>query len=147
MSLLQKEAPVFSLPDSEGSLVSLSDYRGSRVLLVFYPGDDTPVCTKQLCSYSSGFEEFQGLGVKLLGINMDSVESHKKFKAKYKLPFPLLSDEKGDVCKAYDAKGLLGIKRATYLIDENGKIIFENVVLPMFFKDKEDIIGEIKKIL
>ena len=77
MSLLNEKAPNFTLPDSEGREVSISDYKGKKVLIVFYPGDETMVCTKQLCSYSSGFEEFQKLGIEIIGINMDSIESQK----------------------------------------------------------------------
>lgn len=147
MGLLGKEAPKFTLNDSDGNSISLDDYKGKKVLLVFYPGDDTLVCTKQLCSYSSGFEDFTNLGVNILGINTDSIESHKKFKAKYNLPFPLLSDGDGNVCKSYNAKGLIGVKRATFLVDESGKVVFENEVLPMLYKDKDDIIKEIKKLI
>lgn len=147
MSLLKKKAPDFTLPDSEGKNVSLSDYKGKKVLIVFYPGDDTMVCTKQLCSYSSGFEDFQKLGVEIVGINMDSIESHKKFKDKYKLAFPLLSDPSGEVCVKYNAKGLLGMKRSTYLVDENQVVIFENEVLSVFYKDKDDIMGAIKELV
>jgi thioredoxin-dependent peroxiredoxin len=147
MSLLNEKAPDFTLPDSDGKNVSLSDYKGKKLLIVFYPGDETMVCTKQLCSYSSGFEDFQKLGVEIIGINMDSVESHKKFKDKYKLAFPLLSDPEGIVCSKYDAKGLLGVKRSTYLLDESQCIIFENEVLPVFYKDKDDIMGAIQKLV
>ena len=147
MSLLNEKAPEFTLPDSEGNRVSLSDFKGKKLLIVFYPGDETAVCTKQLCSYSSGFEDFQKLGIGIIGINVDSIESHKKFKAKYKLAFPLLSDSDGKVCELYKAKGLLGVKRSTYLLDENQTIIFENEVLPLFYKDKDDIIGAIQKLV
>jgi thioredoxin-dependent peroxiredoxin len=147
MSLLKKTAPPFTLPDSDGNSVSLSDFQGKKVLLVFYPGDDTMVCTKQLCSYNSGLEDFDKLGVQILGINTDSLESHKKFKAKYKLSFPLLSDATGKVCEAYHAKGFLGVQRTTYLIDEKQTVIFENTVLPVFYKDKDDILKEIQKLL
>ena len=85
MSLLNEKAPDFTLPNSEGESISLSSFKGKKLLIVFYPGDETMVCTKQLCSYSSGFEDFQKLGIEIIGINMDSVESHKKFKEKYKL--------------------------------------------------------------
>ena len=147
MSLLNEKAPNFTLPDSEGREVPISDYKGKKVLIVFYPGDETMVCTKQLCSYSSGFEEFQKLGIEIIGINMDSIESHKKFKDKYKLAFPLLSDKTGEVCEKYNAKGLLGVKRSTYLLDESQTIIFENEVLPVFYKDKDDIMGAIGKLV
>ena len=89
MSLLNKVAPLFTLPSTEDKNVSLSDYKNQKVLLVFYPGDDTPVCTKQLCSYADGFEEFKIKNVVILGINKDNLESHKKFKAKHNLPFPV----------------------------------------------------------
>ncbi|MCB1191650.1 MAG: peroxiredoxin [Leptospiraceae bacterium] len=147
MGLLGKPAPNFSLPDSEGNKVSLEDFKGKKVLLVFYPGDETLVCTKQLCSYNSGFEEFVNLGVNILGINTDSIESHKKFRDKYKLQFPLLSDKDGDVCKLYNAKSLIGVKRVTFLVDEKGNIIFENDILPVLYKDKDDIIKEVKKLI
>ena len=147
MSLLNKPAPDFSLINSEGAKVSLSDFKGKKVLLVFYPGDDTAICTKQLCSYSSGFEEFQNLNIEILGINKDSVESHKKFKEKYKLNLNLLSDPDGKVCKTYNALGLIGVNRTTYLIDEESKIIFENTVLPIFYKDKDDIMTSIKSLI
>lgn len=143
MSLLNKKAPAFTLPSTEGINLSLSDYEGQKVLLVFYPGDDTPVCTKQLCSYASGFEEFLDLNIQVIGINKDSIDSHKKFKAKYNLPFPLLSDPKGDVCESYGANGLLGTKRATFLINENGIIIFEDTIFPLFFRDKSEILSVI----
>jgi thioredoxin-dependent peroxiredoxin len=146
MSLLNDNAPDFTLPNSEGIAVNLKDFSGKKLLIVFYPGDETMICTKQLCSYSSGFEEFQKLGIAIVGINMDSVESHKKFKEKYKLAFPLLSDPDGIVCEKYNAKGLIGVKRSTYLLDENQKVIFENEVLPLFYKDKDDILDAIKKL-
>jgi peroxiredoxin len=147
MSLLNEKAPDFTLPDSEGKQVSLSDFKGKKLLIVFYPGDETMICTKQLCSYSSGFEEFQKLGIEIIGINMDSIESHKKFKEKYKLAFSLLSDSGGVVCSKYDARGLLGVKRSTYLLDETQNIIFENEVLPVFYENKDDIIGAIQKLV
>ena len=147
MSLLNEKAPDFTLPNSEGESISLSSFKEKKLLIVFYPGDETMVCTKQLCSYSSGFEDFQKLGIEIIGINMDSVESHKKFKEKYKLAFPLLSDSDGKVCEKYNAKGLLGVKRSTYLLDENQNIVFENEVLPVFYKDKNDIMGEIQKLV
>jgi thioredoxin-dependent peroxiredoxin len=145
MSQINQPAPNFTLPNSEGNMVSLSDYKGQKVLLVFYPGDDTMVCTKQLCSYNSGLSEFKELSVQILGINMDSVESHKKFQAKYHLQFPLLSDPDGKVCSVYQAKSLMGVKRAIFLLDENHQIIYENDTFPVFYKDKEDVLNEIRK--
>jgi thioredoxin-dependent peroxiredoxin len=146
MSLLHKQIENFSLPDETGNLFELKSLDGKKKLIVFYPGDDTAVCTKQLCSYSSGFEDFVKLGVNIIAINQDSVESHKKFKDKYKLNFPLLSDSEQKVIKAFKANGLLGTKRATYLLDEANKVLFENETLPVFYKDKEEIFSEIKKL-
>lgn len=141
MSLLNQSAPQFSLPSTEGGkFISLSEYSNQKVLLVFYPGDDTPVCTKQLCSYATGFEEFTKHGVVILGINQDSLDSHQKFKTKYNLPFPLLSDTNGQVCDTYGAKGLLGTKRATFIINEKGIIIYEDFIFPFFFRNKDDIL-------
>ncbi len=147
MGLKGKQAIDFSLPDENGKLVSLQDYKGKKLLLVFYPGDNTAVCTKQLCSYSSGFDGFKNLKIEILGISMDSVESHKKFREKFKLSFPLLADLNGKVCEAYNAKGFFVVKRSTFLIDENQIIQFENEVLPIFFKDKDEILDSIKKII
>ncbi len=141
MSLLNQSAPQFSLPSTEGGkFISLSEYSNQKVLLVFYPGDDTPVCTKQLCSYATGFEEFTKQGVVILGINQDSLDSHQKFKTKYNLPFPLLSDTNGQVCDTYGARGLLGTKRATFIINEKGIIIYEDFIFPFFFRNKDDIL-------
>lgn len=147
MSLLNTKAPPFTLPSTEGIDLSLSDYEGQKVLLVFYPGDDTPVCTKQLCSYASGFEEFIDKNIQIIGINKDSVDSHKKFKKKHNFPFPLLSDTTGKVCSSYGANGLLGTKRATYLINENGIIIYEDSIFPFFFRDKTEILNVINSFI
>jgi peroxiredoxin Q/BCP len=146
MSLLNKKIENFTLPDENGNLFELASLKGKK-LIVFYPGDDTPTCTKQLCSYSSGFEEFVNLGVHIIGINQDSIESHKKFKEKYKLKFPLLSDPEKKVIKLFRADGLLGTKRATFLLNEENIVIFENDTFPVFYKDKEEILKEIKKLL
>lgn len=147
MSLLNKTAPDFSLPDETGKEISLNQFKGKKVLLVFYPGDNTSVCTKQLCSYSSGMEEFNGLGVNILAISMDSVESHKEFKSKFNLSFPLLADVSGQVSENYESKGFFGIKRNLFLIDESGKIIYQNESLPVFYKDTKDVMSEIKNLL
>lgn len=146
MSLLNKSAPDFTLPNEEGNEISLKDFKGKKILLVFYPGDNTSVCTKQLCSYSSGMEEFNQLGVNILGISMDSVESHLEFKKKFNLSFPLLSDVSGKIVEQYESKGFLGVQRNLFLIDENGKVIFQNESLPIFYKDTKDVLSELKKL-
>lgn len=119
------EAPDFTLQDHHGNAVSLQDYRGSYVVLIFYPGDNTLVCTRQLCNYRDNWEEFQQRNIMLLGINPAPVEMHKEFANKYNFPFPLLADTDRSVGKLYGAIGFLGItKRAYVLIDPAGKILY-----------------------
>lgn len=121
-------APDFQLKDETGEMHTLAEFRGKKVVLYFYPKDNTPGCTKEACSFRDGYSILQEAGIVILGVSFDSPESHRKFKDKYKLPFILLSDEKKEVAKAYDASGgILGslmAKRYTYLIDELGKIVY-----------------------
>jgi peroxiredoxin Q/BCP len=123
-------APDFTLPSNEGKDVSLRDFRGKKVVLYFYPKDDTPGCTKESCSFRDNLARVKRKGAVVLGVSADSVRSHHKFIEKYSLTFPLLSDEKKDVIKAYDVwkekafmgKKYMGIVRTTVIIDEKGKI-------------------------
>ena len=133
-------APDFTLQGTTGAL-SLSDRLGrGAVLLVFYPGDDTPVCTRQLCDYRDHLGEFAELGVEVLAINPQSLESHEAFAKKHGLPFPLLSDPERRVCKAYGAVGLLGMtKRALVLIDRSGRVRWQHVDLPVFRRSAEEL--------
>ena len=97
MPTLNEKAPDFCLQGDNGKEYCLSDQAGERVLLVFYPGDNTPVCTAQLCEYRDGIESFAGLGVSVVGISSDNLESHQAFRNKHDLPFVLLSDPDGSV--------------------------------------------------
>lgn len=127
----------FSLPDQNGKIHSLQDYAGSWIILYFYPKDDTPGCTKEACNFRDGIAEFQNRNVVILGVSKDSVVSHKKFVEKYNLNFPLLSDERLDMIKAYKTWGekkfmgrvFDGILRKTYLINPKGEIakVYEKV--------------------
>ncbi len=139
------KAPEFTLPDSDGNMVSLSDYTGKKVLLVFYPGDDTPVCTTQLCSYRDNYTEFTGRDIAILGISTDSVDSHRKFGEKNSLPFTLLSDHDKQVSRLYDAMDFLGMsKRAYVLVDENGTVRLSfNDLLPLFYQSTRDLLAKI----
>lgn len=118
-------APDFSLLSDEGTTVSLSHFSGKKVILYFYPKDDTPGCTLESCNFRDSFARVQGRGAIVLGVSKDSIKSHQKFKAKYSLPFPLLSDESGKMIEAYGVwkeksmygKTFMGIDRTTYLID------------------------------
>lgn len=122
-------APQFSLTAADGSTVKLSDYRGKWVALYFYPKDDTPGCTAEACNLRDNYAALQQAGIAVFGVSKDDQESHEKFSAKHKLPFPLLVDD-ATVCEAYGAWGeksmygkkYLGILRKTFLIDPNGKI-------------------------
>lgn len=140
-------APRFSLPDDEGHTFSLEDSRGEKVLLVFYPGDNTPVCTRQLCDYRDGVEAFEGLGVRVVGISNDSVESHRDFKEKHRLPFTLLSDPGLEVADQYGSKGIMGVKRSVFLLDEEGVIRYLHVETVSLFRRKRDELLEMIEAL
>ena len=139
-------APDFDLPDDAGRRYALKDHRGKRQLLVFYPGDDTPVCTAQLCDYRDGVEEFEGLGIEVVGISTDDAASHKRFRAKYELPFRLLVDADAAVAKAYGAHGLMGTKRAVFLVDEQGRLAYAKVEsVALFRRTREELVAAFRK--
>ena len=124
-------APDFTAPITSGKTIHLKDYRGKKVVLYFYPKDDTPGCTVAGCGLRDQYQKIRELGAEVLGVSVDSVESHRKFTDKYHLPFPLVSDSVHKISKAY---GVLNDKsnmarRVTFLIDEQGKIarIFQTV--------------------
>jgi len=125
-----KKAPAFTLTADDGKKVKLSDLQGSPVILYFYPKDDTPGCTKEACAFRDRKAEMEQLGVKLLGVSPDTVESHGDFRDKYSLNFPLLADPDHAVADKYGAwreknmygKKTMGIQRSTYLIDASGKV-------------------------
>lgn len=127
------KAPDFTLPTDGNDSITLSDLKGRKVVLYFYPKDDTPGCTKEACGFKENMAQLDKINAAVIGISKCSVAKHDKFKAKYNLNFPLASDENGDVCDAYGTwaeksmfgKKYMGIERATFLIDEDGKI--ENI--------------------
>ncbi len=145
-----KKAPDFNLIDDSGAAVKLSALQGRKVVLYFYPKDDTPGCTKEACSFRDGFKEIQKKGAIVLGVSPDSVESHKKFKEKFHLNFPLLSDEDKKVVNAYHVwkekslygRKYMGVERTTFVIDENGKIkkVFPKVKVDGHY---EEVIAEL----
>lgn len=128
---INSPAPNFSLPDQNGKIHRLSDYKKQYVLIYFYPKDDTPGCTKEACNFRDATKDFKQLGVRILGISKDGVNSHKKFSEKYRLNFPLLADPETAVIKKYHAWGekkfmgktFSGTLRISYLIGKNGKIL------------------------
>ena len=114
-------------------------------MLVFYPGDNTPVCTAQLCEYRDGIESFAGLGVTVIGISPDGLESHRNFRSKHDLPFVLLSDPDLEVAKLYGCKSVLGMKRAVYLIDEQGIVRYVHIeALALFRRRAEELLDAIR---
>ncbi len=114
-------APPFTLAGTGGREYSLSEYAGRVVVLVFYPGDDTPVCTKQLNSYNDDLSEFDGLGAQVLAISAQDVASHERFAAKHGFGFPLLADTDKAVAGAYGTLGPLGFpRRSVFVIDGSG---------------------------
>ena len=114
-------APDFELPSTGGGTFKLSDHRGERVVLLFYPGDNTTVCTKQFCSYRDRAQDFASLNATVLGISSQDLASHEAFSAKHGLNVPLLADVDKQVAKSYSAfSSRLGIKRAVIVIDEQG---------------------------
>jgi peroxiredoxin Q/BCP len=116
-------APAFSLPAQDGKTYSLQDLKGKTVILYFYPKDQTPGCTKEACAFRDRNEDIQKKGAVVLGINNDSLASHKKFAEKYNLNFPLLADTDGKVARAYGTLGMAGfVKRHTYVINPDGTI-------------------------
>jgi peroxiredoxin Q/BCP len=124
------EAPSFTLPDEAGHPVSLDSHRGRwNVVLVFYPGDDTMLCTKQVCEVRDHWTAVEQHRAKVYGINPASAESHRKFREKYSLPFPILVDEGQRVAKLYSANGLI-VKRTVYLIGLDGRIRFARRGMP-----------------
>ena len=148
------KAKEFNLPDESGKFHKLSDYHGRWVVLYFYPKDDTPGCTKEACGFRDGLSQLEELGVAVLGVSKDSPKSHQKFKEKYHLNFPLLSDESKEVIQAYGAWGeksfmgrkFSGILRKTYLIDPEGEIkkIYEKVNPA---KHSAEILADVKVFL
>ena len=142
---VNEKAEDFSLVDDSGQTFRLRDYAGQRLLLVFYPGDNTPVCTAQLCDYRDGIEVFADLGVKVVGISADDTESHRAFRKKHDLPFVLLSDPDLTVAEAYGCKGMLGMKRGVFLLDEQLIVRYAHVeAVAVFRRKREELINIIK---
>jgi peroxiredoxin Q/BCP len=125
------KAPDFTLKADDGSTVSLKDFRGQKLVLYFYPRDNTPGCTKEACSFRDDYSGILDAGARVVGISPDTVQSHGKFKGKYELPFPLLSDPEHCVADMFGAWGekksygktSMGIIRSTFILDEEGRIV------------------------
>lgn len=135
-------APEFTLPGTANKSYSLSQFRGQIVVLVFYPGDDTLVCTKQLCSYNNELQQFANVNAQILAISAQDIASHEAFSAKQGFKFPLLADTEKTVAKLYSVVGLLGLpRRSVFVIDAAGVIKYAHrALLGVTFRPVSELI-------
>ena len=138
------QAHEFALKDGDGNEWALGDHKGKTVVLLFYPGDNTPVCTAQLCSVRDHWSEYQATGAEVVGISTDTVESHQGFAEKHSLPLRLLSDPGGAVSANYGMKSWIPGRsaRGVIVIDKAGKVVYNKVQPISLFKPKDDDILE-----
>ena len=140
-------APDFTLHGSGGATYSLADYRGRPVVLVFYPGDDTPVCTKQLNTYNNELDQFDEVGAQILAISAQDVASHERFSGQHGFKFPLLADPDKAVAALYGTLGPLGFpRRSVFVIDGNGLIRYAHrAIAGLTFRPVSELIEAVKK--
>jgi peroxiredoxin Q/BCP len=143
------KAPDFTLMDERGLPVSLKSFLGKNpVVLYFYPRDFTPGCTAEACSFRDDYKAYEEKGAVVVGVSLDSVESHAKFSEHYNLPFTLLSDNRKEVAKAYGVLGTGGflVKRVTFIIDRDGNIagIFSKVDVKRHSQEVLEALGKLK---
>lgn len=138
---VNEPAPDFTLPDANGNDWRLADHRGKVVVLLFYPGDETPICTRQMCSVRDRWDDYLATGAEVVGISSDSVESHRKFAEHHNLPLRLLSDSEGTAAKLYGAQSLIPgrVARSVFVVDANGALRHSDVRLLGLFKPKDDV--------
>jgi peroxiredoxin Q/BCP len=140
-------APDFDLPGTGGGSHRLSDYRGRWLILAFYPGDFTPVCTRQFCSYRDAADRLDELDAAVVGISPQSRESHERFRSKYALTVPLLADPDREVIRAYGVAGPAGlVRRSIFIVDPHGIVRYRHVaLLGLHYEDVEDLRGSLEK--
>ena len=136
-------APDFTLPGTNGEQHSLTQHAGKPVVLVFYPGDDTPICTRQLTSYNGDLARFGQLGATVLGISPQDLDSHERFAAKHGLNFPLLSDANKQVAALYGTLGPLGFpRRSVFIIDGSGSIRYAHrAIAGLTYRSTDELVG------
>lgn len=144
---VEEAAPDFSLPDQNGQTHKLSDYRGKWLVLYFYVKDDTPGCTEQACKYRDDIHQLSELGAQVVGVSVDNTASHADFAKKYSLPFPLLSDGKGETAARYDSlrEGGSLAKRNTFVIDPQGRIA-RIYLSASTSRNSAEVIDDLKKL-
>lgn len=141
-----ERAPDFALPGTGGATYSLADYAGQVVVIVFYPGDDTPVCTKQLNSYNDDLGQFDELGAQVLAISAQDVASHEKFAAKYGLKFPLLADTDKAVAARFGTLGPLGFpRRSVFVVDGKGIVRYAHrAIAGLTFRSVDELVRAVE---
>ena len=145
--VIGSKAPEIELRDGSGNQWKLSDHRGTTVVLLFYPGDNTPVCTAQLCSVRDHWSEYQATGAEVVGISTDTVESHKGFAEKHSLPLRLLSDADGSVSAAFGMRSWLPGRsaRGVVVIDREGRVAYRKAQALSLFKPADsDVLDAIR---
>lgn len=141
-------APDCTLRDAGGQPVTLSSlWAKGPLLLVFYPGDETPVCTAQLCDYRDRWADFTAAGVQVVGINPAKHERHARFQAHHRFPFPLLSDPDNACCRAYGAAAWYGTRRLTVLIDQQGRERWRRAVFPFLRPKTDELLAAVRQHL
>ena len=141
-------APDFTLPSTGGGDVSLHDYAGRPVVLVFYPGDDTPVCTRQLNSYNDELEQFEALDAQVLGISAQGIDSHERFSGKHGLKFPLLADVDKRVAAQYGTLGPIGFpRRSVFVVDAGGTVRYAHrAIAGLTYRPVDELIGVLRAL-
>jgi peroxiredoxin Q/BCP len=141
-------APDFSLRGTGGRTYTLSDFAGRALVLVFYPGDDTPVCTKQLNTYNDGLDQFEALDAQVVGISAQDVESHEKFSGKHGFEFPLLADTDKTVASAYGTLGPIGFpRRSVFIIDKHGVVQYAHRALAgLTYRPISELVGVLEQL-
>ena len=142
-------APDFTLPGTGGRAYSLADYAGHPVVLVFYPGDDTPICTKQLNSYNDGLDHFTDLGAQVLAISAQDITSHDKFSSKHGgFAFPLLADTDKAVAALYGTLGPIGFpRRSVFIIDAGGVVRYAHrAIAGLTYRPVKELVAELDKL-
>lgn len=138
-------APEFELKDNHDQTWRLADQRGKVVAMIFYPRDETPVCTKQMCSMRDRWTDYESTGAEVIAISVGSVAAHKKFAEHHDLPQRLLADERGEVTRLFEMKSMLGgSQRAVIVIDPQGIIRYRKSVIPVFRPSDDEVIAAIR---
>jgi thioredoxin-dependent peroxiredoxin len=143
-----ERAPAFRLAGTGGKDYALEDYAGQPVVLVFYPGDDTPVCTKQLNTYNDGLDQFTNLGAQVLAISAQDVASHERFSGKHGFAFPLLADPDKAVAGAYGTLGPIGFpRRSVFIVDGDGVIRYAHrAIAGLTYRPVSELVEALKAL-